>query len=77
MGRRWDIATQEWKVYKMEIKIVTYPSPTGADQSKDCMNFASYENGNCSAKRGSQFVPIGMPIFCWNFIPAKEWLCKG
>ena len=31
-------------------------------ESKDCMNSASYEYRNMSARRGAQFVPMGMPI---------------
>ena len=30
-------------------------------ESKDCMNSASYEYRNMSARRGAQFVPMGMP----------------
>ena len=40
-------------------------------KSKDCMNSASYEYRNISARRGAQFVPMGMPIFCWKTFPAK------
>jgi hypothetical protein len=32
----------------------------------------SYEYTNKSARRGAQFVPIGMPTTCWNSIPPKE-----
>ena len=38
-------------------------------ESKDCMNSASYRN--MSARRGAQFVPMGMPIICWKVFPAK------
>jgi hypothetical protein len=27
---------------------------------------------NKSARRGAQFVPIGMPTTCWNSVPPKE-----
>ena len=40
-------------------------------ESKDCMNSASYEYRNMSARRGAQFVPIGMPTFCWKTFPPK------
>ena len=30
-------------------------------ESKDCMNSASYEYRDMSARRGAQFVPMGMP----------------
>ena len=39
--------------------------------SKDCMNSASYEYRNMSARRGAQFVPMGMPIICWKTFTAK------
>jgi hypothetical protein len=32
----------------------------------------SYEYKNKSARRGTQFVPIGMPTTCWNSVPPKE-----
>jgi hypothetical protein len=32
----------------------------------------SYEYKNKSARRGAQFVPIGMPTTCWNSVPPKE-----
>ena len=35
------------------------------------MNSASYEYRNISARRGAQFVPIGMPIICWKTFPPK------
>ena len=41
-------------------------------ESKDCMNSASYEYRNMSARRGAQFVPMGMPIICWKTFPAKK-----
>ena len=34
--------------------------------SKDCMSSASYEYRNVSARRGAQYVSIGMPTICWN-----------
>ena len=40
-------------------------------ESKDCMNSASYEYRNMSARRGAQFVPIGMPTICWKTFPPK------
>ena len=40
-------------------------------ESKDCMNSASYEYRNMSARRGAQFVPMGIPIICWKPFPAK------
>ena len=40
-------------------------------ESKGCMNSASYEYRNKSARRGAQFVPKGMPIICWKTFPAK------
>ena len=35
-------------------------------------NSDSYEYKNKSARRGAQFVPIGMSTTCWNSIPPKE-----
>ena len=35
------------------------------------MNSASYEYRNMSARRGAQFVPIGMPTICWKTFPPK------
>jgi hypothetical protein len=35
-------------------------------------NSDSYEYKNKSARRGAQFVPIGMPTTCWNNVPPKE-----
>ena len=29
-----------------------------------------------SARRGAQFVPIGIPIICWKTFPAKTTKCK-
>ena len=40
-------------------------------ESKDCMNSSSYEYRNMSARRGAQFVPMGMPIICWKTFPVK------
>ena len=40
-------------------------------ESKDCMDSASYEYRKMSARRGAQFVPIGMPTVCWKTFPAK------
>ena len=31
-----------------------------------CMKSASYEYRNKSARRGAQFVPLGMPTVCWK-----------
>ena len=39
-------------------------------ESKDCMNSASYEYRNMSARRGARLVPIGMPTIYWKtFLP--------
>ena len=35
------------------------------------MNSASYEYRNMSARKGAQFMPMGMPIICWKTFPAK------
>ena len=35
------------------------------------MNSASHEYRNMSARRGAQFVPIGMPTICWKTFPPK------
>ena len=35
------------------------------------MDSASYEYKNMSARRGAQFVSMGMPIICWKTFPAK------
>ena len=35
------------------------------------MNYVSYEYKNMSARRGAQFVPIGMPIISWKTFLAK------
>ena len=40
-------------------------------ESKDCMNSASYDYRNMSARREAQFVPMGMPTICWKTFPAK------
>ena len=40
-------------------------------ESKDCMNSASYEFRNISARRGAQFVPIGMPTICLKTFSLK------
>ena len=40
-------------------------------ESKNCMNSASYEYRNMSARRRAQFVPIGMPTICWKTFPPK------
>ena len=40
-------------------------------ESKYCMNSASYEYRNMSARRGAQFVPIGMPTISWKTFPPK------
>ena len=40
-------------------------------ESKDCMKSASYEYRKMSARRGVQFVPIGMPTICWKTFPPK------
>ena len=40
-------------------------------KSKDCMNSASYEYSNMSARRGTYFVRIRLPIICWKTFPAK------
>ena len=44
-------------------------------ENKDCMNSTSYEYRNISARRGAQFVPMGMPIICWKTFPAKTQKC--
>ena len=33
------------------------------------MNSVSYEYRNMLARRGAQFVPIGMPTICWKTFP--------
>ena len=38
---------------------------------KDYMKSASCEYRKMSARRGAQFVPIGMPTVCWKTFPAK------
>ena len=35
------------------------------------MNSASYEYRKMSARRGAQFVPMGMPTMCWKTFPPK------
>ena len=35
------------------------------------MKFASYEYRKMSARRGAQFVPIGMPTICLKTFPPK------
>ena len=37
--------------------------------SKDCMNSASFEYRNMSARREGQFLPIVMPTICWEKFP--------
>ena len=41
------------------------------EQRLYCMNSASYEYRNMSARRGAQFVPIGMSTICWKTFPPK------
>ena len=41
-------------------------------ESKYCMKSASYEYRKMSARRGTQFVSIGMPTVCWKTFPAKN-----
>ena len=41
-------------------------------ESKDCMNSASYEYRNMSARRGAQFVPMGMPTICWKTLSRED-----
>ena len=40
-------------------------------ESKECMNSDLYEYRTMSARRGAQFVPMGMPIICWKTFPVK------
>ena len=40
-------------------------------ESKNCMTSALYEYRNMLARRGAQFVPIGMPTICWKTFPPK------
>ena len=40
-------------------------------ESKDCMKSASYKYRKMSARRGAQFVPIGMLTVCLKTFPAK------
>ena len=40
-------------------------------ESKNCMNSALYEYRNLLARRGAQFVPMGMAIFGWKTFPGK------
>ena len=46
-------------------------------ESKDCMNFASYEYRNMSARRGAQFVPMGMQSD-WNHtrVSSRLLICR-
>ena len=38
-------------------------------------NSDSYEYKNKSARRGAQFVPIGMPTTCWNSALQRRQIC--
>ena len=40
-------------------------------ESTDLMNYALYEYRYMSARRGAQFVAIGMPTNCWKTFPPK------
>ena len=41
------------------------------------MNSASYEYKNMSARRGAQFVPIGIPTICWKtFSRRRRKFCR-
>ena len=40
-------------------------------ESKGCMNSASYEHRQMSARGGEQVVPMGMPTVCWKTFHAK------
>ena len=35
------------------------------------MKSASFEYRKMSARRGAQFVPIGMPTICWKTFPPE------
>ena len=35
------------------------------------MKSASFEYRNMLARRGAQFLPIGMPIICWKTFPPR------
>ena len=39
------------------------------------MKSASYEYTKMSARRGAQFVPIGMPTICWKPFPQRPRKC--
>ena len=54
---------------KIELRCQTVFLPV---ESKDCMNSASYEYRNMSARRGAQFVPMGMPIICWKNLSCED-----
>ena len=54
-----------------EVELRCQPFPTGREQGLGCMNSASYVYRHMSARRGAQFVPMGMPIICWKTLPAK------
>ena len=41
-------------------------------ESKDCINSASYEYRNMSARRGAQFVHIGMPTIYLKTFSLKD-----
>ena len=41
-------------------------------ESKDCINPASYEQRNMSARRGPHLVPIEIPTICWTFAAKKN-----
>ena len=53
------------------------PEPTEKSKKQrdikdnDCIKFASQEYIKMLARRGAQFVPIGMPTACWKTFPAK------
>ena len=45
-------------------------------ESKDCMNCASYDYSNMSARSGAQCVPIGMPIKRWEISRRPRTCCQ-
>jgi hypothetical protein len=63
---------------ELSIHLTKILSAVNEGQQKYCETVYShsdinpYEYKNKSARRGAQFVPIGMPTICWNSVLPKE-----
>ena len=80
--RSWYIASHIWKIYAnlellidktssiyLYVKLKALASWIFLCFTSFWRNSDSYEYKNKSDRRGTQFVPIGMPTTCWNSVP--------